>query len=120
MSNNPPPPTTRPNQRRYERSAIDLPVVVTDAVNKVEGHIELTTQDVSAGGAFVRSDLLFEVGEEFVLAFELPSGRTIKARGRVVRVARELGDEGGVPGMGIQFVDLSDADREAILALTSR
>lgn len=119
MSQSPPPPA-RGNQRRHERSTIDLPVTVTDAVNKVEGHIELTTQDISAGGAFVRSDLLFEVGEELVLSFELPSARTIRARGRVVRVARELGDEGGVPGMGIQFVDLADADRDAILALVSR
>lgn len=119
MSPTPPPPT-RGNQRRHERSVIDLPVTVTDAVNKVEGHIELTTQDISAGGAFVRSDLLFEIGEELVLAFTLPSGRTIRARGRVVRVAREIGDEGGVPGMGIQFVDLSDGDRDALLALVNR
>jgi hypothetical protein len=37
----------------------------------------------------------------------------------VVRVARDTGDD-AVPGMGIAFTDLSDRDRDAILALVTR
>ena len=112
-------PSGRGNLRRYVRSAIELPVTVADANNSVHGHIQFDTQDLSVGGAFVRSDLLFEVGEELGLTFGLPDGKQVKARGRVVRVARETGDE-GVAGMGIEFVDLSEGDRDAILALVTR
>ena len=37
----------------------------------------------------------------------------------MVRVARDTGDDGVAAGMGIQFVQLSDADRDAILALVT-
>jgi uncharacterized protein (TIGR02266 family) len=94
-------------------------VVVSDAANRVSGTIEFDTQDISAGGAFIRSDLLFEIGEELALAMKLPSGTEVTTRARVVRVTRD-GDDGSSPGMGIQFVQLSDSDRDAILALVQR
>ncbi len=110
-------PAERGNLRKHARSAIDLPVSVSDAENRVDGQIEFDTQDVSVGGAFIRSDLLFEIGEHLGLSISLPSGRQIRAVGRVVRVARDTGDDGAAPGMGIQFVSLSDEDREALQAL---
>jgi hypothetical protein len=108
------------NLRKHARSSLEVPVTVSDATNKVDGILHFDTQDVSVGGAFIRSDLLFEIGEELALAFLLPSGHTIKARGKVVRVARDTGDDGTAAGMGIQFVSLSDQDRDAILALVTR
>jgi hypothetical protein len=101
------------------RSPVELPVHVADATNSVNGQIQFDTQDLSVGGAFVRSDLLFEVGEILNLTFTLPDGQRISARGKVARVARDMGDD-GVPGMGIEFVHLTDADRDAILALVTR
>lgn len=112
-------PAGRGNLRQHARSAIELPVDVSDAANRVAGTIRFDTQDVSVGGAFIRSDLLFEVGEELDLAFALPSGHAVRARGRVVRVARDGGDETAA-GMGIQFVSLTDADRAAIQTLVTR
>jgi hypothetical protein len=106
-------------QRRHPRAALELPVVVTDRANKVLGHILFDTLDLSAGGAFIRSDLLFEVGEELQVGITLPSGRVIQARGKVVRVVRDVHDEGVAAGMGIQFVQLSDADQHAIVAALS-
>jgi hypothetical protein len=108
------------NLRKHARSAVDLPVTVSDATNRVHGTIQFDTQDLSVGGAFIRSDLLFEIGEELAVAFHLPSGHAVNARTRVVRVARDTGDDGTAAGMGIQFVTLSDADRDAILALVTR
>ena len=93
----------------------DRLTVYLDAANRVDGLIQFNTQDLSVGGAFIRSDLLFEVGEELTLEFALPDGRTVRARGKVVRVARDTGGD-LVPGMGIQFVNLADADRDAIRA----
>ena len=66
-----------------------------------------------AGRAFSAG---FDLGGE---DFELDAERSVCARGRVVRVARDSGDD-VIPGMGIAFVSLSDADREAIRALVTR
>jgi uncharacterized protein (TIGR02266 family) len=110
---------SRGNLRKHARSPLELPITVSDAANRVQGHIEFNTQDLSVGGAFVRSDLLFEVGEELQLDFTLPDGQSVSARGKVVRVARDSGDD-VIPGMGIAFVTLPDADREAIRALCTR
>jgi Tfp pilus assembly protein PilZ len=111
------PPAGRGNLRRHPRSPVELPVTVADADNSVDAVIEFDTQDLSLGGAFVRSDLLFEIGEELQLTFALPTGEAVRATGKVVRVARDTGDD-AVPGMGIAFTVLSDRDRDAILTLT--
>lgn len=106
------------NKRRHERRTVELPITVSDAANRVVAVIQFSTQDLSAGGAFVRSHLLFEIGEVLSLQFSLPDGRSIRAKGKVMRVARDTGDD-VVPGMGVQFQDLSDEDREALVRLVS-
>jgi c-di-GMP-binding flagellar brake protein YcgR len=103
--------------RKHVRAEIEVPVLISDAARKVRRPIRFSTADVSGGGAFLRSDLLFEVGELLTMEFDLPGGHHIKTQGRVVRVAR-----GGVkdkyPGMGLEFVDISSDDRAAIVRLT--
>ncbi len=71
------------------------------------------------GGAFVRSDLLFEVGEELELLISLAGGRSVIVRARVARVVRDNGDE-SVPGMGMQFVGLADSDRQLLIEEVAR
>jgi hypothetical protein len=61
----------------------------------------------------VRSHLLFEIGEVLHLEFALPDGRSIRATGKVMRVARDTGDD-VTPGMGIQFQEIPAEDREAL------
>ncbi len=106
-------PVDSSNKRHHERRSVELPITVSDAANRVVAIIQFSTQDLSTGGAFVRSHLLFEIGEVLSLQFALPDGRQIKAKGKVVRVARDTGDD-VVPGMGIEFLDLSEADRERL------
>jgi len=99
--------------RRQARAVLELPVVVSDPSNRVRGGIRFDNTDVSTGGAFLRSDLLFEVGERLMLQFQLPQGGpAIRTRGRVTRVTR--GQSREVPGMGVEFVDLRPEDRAAI------
>jgi Tfp pilus assembly protein PilZ len=92
-----------------------LPVLVSDVASKARVGIRFDSADVSGGGAFLRSDMLFEVGEILLLQFSLPDGRPIRVRGRVVRATREV-DQGRDrhAGMGVEFVGLSAEDREAI------
>jgi uncharacterized protein (TIGR02266 family) len=106
-------------QRQHERRPVELPVVIEDAANRVRGKVQFDSRDLSVGGAFLRSDLLFEVGEEVRVDFALPDGHRVHARGRVVRVSRER-NGGQVPGMGIQFIELADPDREAVRAFISQ
>ena len=105
MSRNP----VRRDTRKHARATLELPVVVSDAANRVAGGIRFASADVSGGGAFLRSDLLFEVGEILTLEFDLPGGRHVRARGRVVRVSRGEGNaeeqhrgEGNPGGQGDQ------------------
>ena len=52
-------------------------MVVTDTANRVVGGIRFDSADVSPGGAFLRSDLLFEVGELLRLEFQLPNSGSV-------------------------------------------
>jgi len=50
-----------------------------------------------------------------MLQFSLPDGRSIRARGRIVRATREVDeDRERFAGMGVEFVDLAAEDRDAI------
>ena len=110
-------------QRRHPRCAVELPIAIGGPGSKATAHIQFSTSDVSVGGAFIRSDLLFEIGEALSLMFTLPDGRSVRAKGTVVRVSRgappeQQFDPGAEkPGMGIEFVSLPDTDRDAIRAL---
>ncbi|MES1204519.1 MAG: PilZ domain-containing protein [Pseudomonadota bacterium] len=99
--------------RKHPRRTVELPVLVSDAANRVKAGIRFGAAEISAGGAFLRSDLLFEVGEILNLQIEIPPNRRIAAVGRVVRVSRGTAQD-RLAGMGIEFVDLSPADRVAI------
>jgi len=102
--------------RHYDRRPAALPVVVRKVSHAGQG-IHLDSANLSEGGAFLRSDLLFEVGEMLMMEFDLPGGRHIRTQGRVVRVARG-GAKDRFPGMGMEFIDLSPDDRAAIARLT--
>lgn len=109
----------RGDLRKHARAPVTLPVVVGDPGQQVEAKIEFDTRDLSIGGAFVRSELLFEVGEELALELRLPDGHKVAAKGKVVRVSRDSIDD-ALPGMGVAFLMLPEADREAIRALVMR
>jgi c-di-GMP-binding flagellar brake protein YcgR len=98
------------DMRKHSRRQLDLPVLVSDTSNRVKAAIRFGAADISEDGAFLRSDLLFEVGEILNLEIQLSPTTRLRTRGRVVRVSR---DE-AAPGMGIEFVELSPQDRAAI------
>jgi hypothetical protein len=114
----------RHDTRKHARATLELPVMVSDGANRVRGGIRFAAADVSGGGAFLRSDLLFEVGEMLTLEFDLPNGRHVRANGRVVRVShgqvpdgdggREAASRDRFAGMGVEFVDITPEDRAAI------
>ena len=106
--------TPRPkNQRWYDRKSALIPVVVRAAGNKIQAGIRLDTTDLSEGGLFLRSDLLFEVGEDLSIEIPTADGKITVASGRVAWVTRGSGKKSSA-GMGIEFARLSDNDRRAL------
>ena len=103
------------NQRRHPRTPIDVPIAVQAKGARLQAHIQFTTHDISEGGAFIVSDLLFEIGEELLLTFALPGSLGIRVSSKVVRVQRAS----GAAGMGIVFIDLTDANKTAIARLVA-
>lgn len=72
--------------------------------------------DLSAGGTFLRSELLLEQGETLVVEFRVPGvPRLMRAQARVVWV-RRFPKDGEDAGMGIEFLSMSDDDRRLLEA----
>jgi uncharacterized protein (TIGR02266 family) len=79
------------------------------------GQLVFESADISAGGAFLRSELLFEPGEALALSFAAKDGRVIEAQAKVAWVRRfPHGQEPA--GMGVEFVSVSDDSRRALEA----
>ena len=84
----------------------------------------LTATDVSEHGMWLRSDKPLSIGEELSVLFRMPEGggggrgESVAALARVVRAADSCGCAlcTETAGMGVRFVALSDAHREALQA----
>jgi len=72
--------------------------------------------DLSPDGAFIKTDERdVALGEDVWLTFQIPKGDVLMdAHARVVRYGRESFRGDHVRGLGIQFVDLSRADRDRL------
>ncbi len=104
-------------QRKFKRVPISIKLRLRESGTDVAASFD--GRDISEGGVFVRSSLLWEPGDHFELRFVLPgTDREIRVNGEVVRAEDKyvlfpaLADQQPpVPGMGIRFLDLTDADR---------
>lgn len=109
--------TKQSEHRRFSRHLLDVEIQIGD--QSLGGELQFESRDFSAGGVFLKSDLLFEKGEVLLLSFVLPSASfAIRTRGRVVRVDKDAQAEDGTSasGMGIEFLDLSEAEKAALVA----
>ncbi len=74
------------------------------------------TRDINEGGLFIETEKPRPAGTEVTMHFNLPgSTQALQTVGRVIRVCS--GDEGQVPGMGIEFDELTLEDRQKINAM---
>jgi type IV pilus assembly protein PilZ len=75
--------------------------------------------DLSAMGIFVQTASPHPPGTMMNLRFRPAGGAQIDVEGRVIWVNRPRPDGAGAgnPGMGVQFVDLTPAQREQVLGL---
>lgn len=98
-----------PERRRSHRT--DLIVRIDYAT--VDELFSEFTRDINEGGLFIETEKPKLIGTEVTMRFNLPgSGDGVETIGRVVRISS--GDEFSPPGMGIEFDELTDADRSRI------
>ncbi|MFZ5470322.1 MAG: PilZ domain-containing protein [Myxococcota bacterium] len=101
------------NQRRFLRKMLQVDFRAKDAQGA--GQLQFAGADLSAGGTFLKSDLLFEQGEGFSLEFRVPGvPRLMRAQARVAWVRRFPSEEEPA-GMGIEFLTMSEEDRSVLV-----
>lgn len=83
----------------------------------VGGTDEPTTRDLSAGGVFVETANLLEVGDPVVLSFPLADGKRLVVNGRVRWVTPFGNVADPTPGMGIEFIGVDQGKRDKIEAV---
>ncbi len=110
-------------QRVFGRAPISLKISLSEDSDDIS--IKFDTANLSEGGIFVKSSLLWEPGQVFNLAFTLPGfDKEIKVKGVVARSDDKYSifteTDSSIPGMGIKFIDLSDEDREIIKEFISQ
>ena len=96
------------NPRRFMRHPVSVEFRAHEANQAQHGDILFDVLNMSQGGAFLRSDVLLDIGTtlEIVLPFEFFQGAVT---GRVAWVTR--GDKDHAPGMGIEFTGIDDSER---------
>ncbi len=105
------------SKRKHARRPISVDVRAAPTGDRA-GQLVFESIDVSIGGAFLRSDLLLELGDQLEVEIPLPAQAAVRALGRVVWVTRDPRIKGNA-GMGIEFVDMAEDDRERLASFLS-
>ena len=95
-------PPSSSDRRREERRAAEFDVEFLGDTHFTTG----LTQDLSEGGVFIATYQLLPIGTSVSLAFELPGGHRVEARGEVRWIRGEIEDSDTRPGLGVAFTEL--------------
>jgi uncharacterized protein (TIGR02266 family) len=100
------------------RRSARTPVVVRIEYATVDALFSDFTRNINEGGVFIETDAPAPLDSEVHLRFRLPGARdALRVSGRVAWIA---GGSGKPSGMGIEFENLTDADRTRIDELVQR
>ena len=75
---------------------------------------ERAIHDLSLGGVRIYSDEPLDTGQTLELEFVCPDGRTLQAAARVAWSRKLPPGAAGVYDVGMEFVDLPEADRKTL------
>ena len=105
-------------QRRFERKTLQVDFRARHQSGA--GQLLFESADLSAGGTFLKADVLLEQGETLAVEFRVPGvTKAIRAQARVAWVRRfPKGEEPA--GMGVEFLAMSEVDRELLEEYLSR
>lgn len=105
------------NKRQFERADYQVEVTLESESNFYNGF----TENISAGGLFVATYDLRELGDKLTMQFTIPGfDKPVEVRGEV-RWIRDLNPltPDMTPGMGVRFLDLTPEAEEAIRRFTA-
>jgi c-di-GMP-binding flagellar brake protein YcgR len=96
------------------RASRRVPVAVEARVRLPQdaNWVPFETRDVSAAGAFLSSQLLFDVGTRCAVEIPLPDGSRFRGHAQVVRL--DWGSSRTSAGMGLEFLHVPDLDRRRL------
>ena len=106
-------------KRRFPRFTVEVQVhwkKISDAKERTAQHIS-HSKDASVGGICLVLHPGIVMGDTLQLNIHLPGGRVIRARGKVAWINPEARVKGRVSTVyegGIQFMEMSDADKNEI------
>jgi uncharacterized protein (TIGR02266 family) len=106
------PPSSGAERRQKERRECEFDVEFLGDSHFITG----ITQDLSEGGVFVATYQRLPIGTPVCLAFELPDGHRVEARGEVRWIRGEREESGTRPGLGIAFTEL---DAESLAKISA-
>lgn len=99
-------------KRRFVRKSLQAEFRGRDAAGA--GVLLFEAADLSAGGTFLKSDLLLEEGETLSFEFHVPGlDRALVAQARIAWVRRFPSEEQPA-GMGVEFLAMTDEDRKTL------
>lgn len=112
------PPRQPANRRKFQRVTINAALGVlyclTDQGPDEIALPPLVSEDVSPEGIFLRTTREFPLGTQVVLKLHLPTmTRPFTCLSKVVRVERR--GNGEIRGVGLQFMELPDTQRQLLV-----
>ena len=103
------------NRRQNPRAKVSWPVTIQTE----EGTIERATYNISPDGAFIRGLSPLELHEVVDMTFSGPD-HPITVKARVVWTSSQVPPKEDMPrGVGVEFINISDEDREIISAFVA-
>ena len=105
------------NQRSAPRVSVQIEVTLTGAHNFFRGF----TEDISGGGLFIATHQFYPIGTEFNMTLTL-EGYEIPVTAKVVWIRENspFMPADTEPGMGLQFVDLTEEQSKVIQEFIKR
>jgi uncharacterized protein (TIGR02266 family) len=95
--------------RRHARKAISVEFKGTEASGV--GELLFEASDLSAGGTFLKADLLLEQGERLWLTFRVPGMPKLMRAEGIVKWVRRFPEGSEPSGMGVEFEHVAEEDR---------
>ena len=108
-------------RRKFVRAGIQSNIKwAKDTDAEKEAKYEDVTKNIGGGGICISTNEKLEKEERLILEIELPNGKTVHSKGRVAW-SNKLEIEGAKYGksyqVGIEFIDISEEDREQVQRL---
>ncbi|MDP8254192.1 MAG: TIGR02266 family protein [Candidatus Alcyoniella australis] len=109
-------------KRKTPRASVRTKVEIDYQIDSEDTFLFEYASNVSRDGIFLQTKSPLEIGTRLMLKFELADeGRTIETNGEVMWINPYRPDGENInPGMGINFIDLSAKDKEAISRLVGK